>query len=107
MAVYTCIADWWSKNVQRSLYLQYTYEATLSQAVMLKIMNLKVVLPIAELARIAELAWASSDTELAHKIAQLAELAQASSGFWKMVAELAELGSSATLISQERLVPLP
>ena len=36
-------------------------------------MDSTIVLPIAELARIAR---ASSDTELAHKIAQLAELAQ-------------------------------
>ena len=42
---------------------------------------MRVVLPIAELACIAELALASSDTELAHKIVQLAELARASSGF--------------------------
>ncbi len=43
------------------------------------------MLPITELARIAELARATSDTELAHKIVQLAELARASSGFLKMV----------------------
>ncbi len=46
---------------------------------------LTVVLPMAGLACIAQLARASysSDTELAHKIGQLAELAQASSGFLK------------------------
>ncbi len=51
---------------------------------------------MAQLARIAQLAWASSAGELAQEIGKVAQLARASSALWNMVAELAQLPSSAT-----------
>ncbi len=54
------------------------------------------MLPIAQLARIAQLAWASSAGELAQENGKVAELARASSALKYMVAELAQLPSPAT-----------
>ena len=60
--------------------------------------DLRLVLPIAQLARIAQIARASSAGELAQENGKVAELAPASSALWNMKAQLAQLPISATLI---------